>query len=432
MMNPKILIVDDNENVYKSLKLNFLQKGFDCFWAADPATALEAVQRNAISAVLMDLSLGRDNGIEAMLEIFRARPGLPVIIITGFGTFETVVQAIKLGAFDFLSKPLEFDKLFSVVMNAMHVAEALPDTSAGDADPFLITQNPDMLTLCKKARRLAATDIPILITGESGSGKELLVGLIHRHSNRRERAFLRINCSAFVESLVDSELFGHEKGAFTGAVESRAGLFEQADGGTLHLDEIGDMSLTIQAKILRVLENGCLRRVGGSRDIPVNVRIVASTNKNLLELMERGYFRQDLFYRLNSVLLYIPSLRERPGDALLLAKHFLSEFTGSAARKKLSPEAETLFSTYSWPGNVRELRNVIKVAAVISESDEIRPGDFPEQMRRPASGASYMENAEKELIQKMLLESGGNKKQASQRLGISRRTLYNKMDKYGL
>lgn len=427
---PKLLIVDDNENIYKSLLLNFMQEGFDCTWAPDTAAALAAVDKGDIAVVLMDLSLGRENGIGAMQEIFKRRPGLPVIIITGYGTFEAAVQAIKLGAFDFLSKPLEFTKLMRVVSNAVHLSAAEP--ALVPADPFLITRSPNMLELCRKAQRIAATDIPVLITGESGTGKELLAGLIHRHSARRDRAFLRVNSSAFADSLVDSELFGHEKGAFTGAVDVRPGLFEQADGGILHLDEIGDMSLTTQAKILRVLENASLRRVGGSRDISVNVRIMASTNKNLLELIEQGYFRQDLFYRLNSILLYMPPLRERPGDILLLARHFLNEFVDSAPPKRLTPEAEALFTSYSWPGNIRELRNVVKVSVVIADSNDVRPEDLPEQLHSRSLVAGSMENAEKSLIQKALLESYGNKKQASQRLGISRRTLYNKMDKYGL
>ena len=428
----RLLIVDDNESVYKSLLVNFRQENFACRWAADTAQALAAVEEEHFSVVLMDLSLGRENGIDAMREILHVCPGLPVVIITGYGTFETAVKAIKLGAFDFLSKPLEFDKLLTVVNNAIRVSAPGVEPHA-DADPFLLTQNSGMLTLCKKAARLAATDIPVLITGESGTGKELLAGLIHRHSRRNGKAFVRVNCSAFPDSLVDSELFGHEKGAFTGAAEARAGLFEQADGGTLHLDEIGDMSLAAQAKILRVLENARLRRLGGSRDIPVDVRIVASTNKNLLDLIEQGGFRQDLFYRLNSVLLYIPPLRDRSGDALFLAKRFLAEFTPAGRELRLSPEVEAIVDSHVWPGNVRELRNAIKVAAVICESDALEPGDLPEQYREPyLEGRNRMEASEKDLIRRALIESGGNKKQASARLGISRRTLYNKMDKYGM
>ncbi|MDR1536176.1 MAG: sigma-54 dependent transcriptional regulator [Planctomycetota bacterium] len=437
--NPLILVVDDNENVYKSLLLNFRQEGFSCLWAADSGQTLAAVGSGRVSAVLMDLSLGREDGIEIMREVFRLRPGLPVIIITGYGTFEAAVRAIKLGAFDFLAKPLEFDRLLEVIGKAVRFSTpsgADPAREGGDEpDPRLFTRDPAMLELCRKARRLAATDIPVLVTGESGTGKELLAELIHRHSGRRDRAFIRVNCSAIAETLIDDELFGHERGAFTGAVQAKPGLFEQADGGTLHLDEIGDMNPATQAKILRTLENGRLRRVGGIQDVPVDVRIIASTNRNLHELIERGRFRRDLFYRLNSVLLHLPPLRERTGDILPLARLFLDEFMAGDSPRRLAPETESRLAAHAWPGNVRELRNAVKVATIISDSDPIGPEALPEQFQagdraRPAPGR--LDAAEAELIRRTLRDSRGNKRKASERLGISRRTLYNKLERYGI
>jgi DNA-binding NtrC family response regulator len=437
-----IVIVDDNENVYKSLKLNFHQQGFPCLWATNTRETLAIIRDNPVAAVLMDLSLGGENGIEAMQEVFCLRPGLPVIIITGYGTFEAAVQAIKLGAFDFLPKPLEFDRLLGVVRNAIQVTpdprkkgEEEREGEAGDT--FLLTRHHTIRELCQKARRLAETDIPILITGESGTGKELLATLIHRHSRRHDQAFVRVNCSAFVDTLIDSELFGHERGSFTGATGTKSGLFEQANRGTLHLDEIGDMSLATQAKILRVLESGVLRRIGGDRDIPVDVRIIASTNKNLDELIEQGGFREDLFYRLNAVLLYVPPLRDREDDILLLAHRFLNEFYPGQGRR-FTPDTEDMLRRYSWPGNVRELRNVVKVAAVVSTGGEIDTVSLPDQIRlgTRAAGAKNasirLDNTEADLIRRVLHDAKGNKKRASERLGISRRTLYNKLERYGI
>ncbi len=432
MTPPKtILVVDDNESIYKSLRLNFRQRGLECVWAANGTQAVAAVKRGDIACVLMDLSLGPENGIEVMRDLQAIRPEIPVIIITGFGTFESAVKAIKLGARDFLPKPLEFGRLYQAVREALRLEPpASPDPPDGDG---LISQDFVVQSLCKKARQFAKSDLPILITGESGTGKELLASLVHRSSPRARLPFLHINCSAFADTLVDNELFGHEKGAFTGAVDAHPGLFEQADGGTLHLDEIGDMSLATQAKILRVLEEGVVRRLGGMRDIRVNVRIVASTNKKLDSLIEDGRFRQDLFFRLNAVALHIPPLRERRGDVKILSEYFLKQGLDDSCGKRFSPEAEKILDQYSWPGNVRELRNVVKVCLLVTESDLIEAEDLPDFVRHPASTkTTRLTAAERDVIRRTLAESHGNKSQAAERLGISRRTLYTKMERYGL
>lgn len=432
VMQKTILIVDDNEQIYKSLNLNFRQRDFACRWAKNGQQAIEAVGGGGISAVLLDLSLGAEDGIEVMRSLLAIRPALPVIIITGFGTFDAAVKAIKLGAYDFLPKPLEFGKLYAAVMSSMNIADAAGGPSSNRIVP-IVTQSREIQALCKKAHQLANSDIPVLIIGESGTGKELIASLIHYSSPRRDMPFLRINCSAFAESLVDNELFGHERGAFTGAVQPHPGLFEQADSGTLHLDEIGDMSLATQAKILRVIEEAVVRRIGGIRDNKINVRLIASTNKSLEGLIERGLFRQDLYYRLNAVTLRVPPLRERQGDVPILLDHFLKEFSTGETAGSFSEGAVEILSSYSWPGNIRELRNLVKVCALISESDVIDADDLPEYVRLPASSRSgRLNDAERNVIVRTLAESQGNKSLAAERLGISRRTLYNKMERYGI
>ena len=392
--------------------------------------ALRAITENEIDVVLLDLSLGAENGIDVLEDIQGLRPGLPVIIITGYGTFEKAVKAVKLGAFDFLEKPLDFDHLFAVVEKAIRLS-AHNSSSFAEMDNLLLTKNSRMLALCQRAKRLAATNIPILITGESGTGKELLAEFIHRHSPRRDKPFVRVNCSVLTESLVNSELFGHEKGAFTGAGRQHIGFFEQAHGGSLHLDEIGDMSMANQAKILRVIEDFKLRRLGGSEDIPIDVRIIAATNKNIEDLIEVGAFRQDLLFRLNAVLLYLPPLREREGDLEFLSGYFLREFSGGRLRR-FSTEAWSALNAYSWPGNVRELRNVVKVGSVVAETDEIGIGDLPAGLASAIRKSGRLNEVEREAIARALDDSGGNKSLAASRLGITRRTLYKKMERYGL
>ncbi|MCD8141574.1 MAG: sigma-54 dependent transcriptional regulator [Planctomycetaceae bacterium] len=449
-MKNALLIVDDNERVYQSLAINFQRNGFVCHWAADNRTALDLAERHEPAAAVIDPSLGSESGLDVMGNLVSRIPSLPVVFISGFGTLEAAVAAMKMGAFDFLPKPLDFKRLLEVVRSAIAAGRgaspALTHPPRADAGspvmPTIVSVSPSMEKLIAQAGRAADSDITVLITGESGTGKELLAEYIHAASRRAGQPLVRVNCSAIADSLAESELFGHVKGSFTGAVEDHAGYFAQADGGTLHLDEIGDMPFPIQAKILRTLENSLIRPVGGKQEIPVDVRFVASTNKNLGELVERGAFRNDLYFRINPLQLHIPPLRERREDIAPLLRHFLSRQPGREAGKRFSVEAEKALLAYDWPGNVRELQNLVKVCALLSPGAIIEADDLPQAVRSPSSSGAHppastsqsgrLEDAERHAIRTVLDEVGGNRRMAAERLGISVRTLYYKLDRYGL
>ncbi len=440
------LIVDDNPKIFHSLRENFADFGVDCLWAENGAGTVLAMSGGRVDVVLLDLSLGAENGLDILARLRKSHPGTPVVMITGFGTLEAAVKAIKLGAYDFLAKPLDFDKLRAVVEQA--VAFARPDPgreAAADRDsPDLVSRCPKVLAVSRKAKMLATTDLSVLIGGESGCGKELLADLVHRHSKRAERPFLKVNCSAFPDTLMDNELFGHEKGAFTGADSAHIGLFEQADGGTLLLDEIGDMSLGSQTKLLRVLEDGRVRRLGGREERKVDVRILASTNRDLSALIGERRFREDLFYRLNPAFLLLPPLRDRAGDVPLLLAHFLARHSEGGETRRFSPAAEAILAAYAWPGNVRELKNLVRLCSALATGEVIEASDLPgnvvaasgggrgDRDEAPSAGAATLGDMEKEMILKTLEETRYNKRRTSQRLGISYKTLFNKMKHHGI
>ncbi len=436
-MRGKLLIVDDNERIFESLEINFRKLGFECFWAANGTAAMRLIREHDMLAAIIDLSLDNEDGIEIMQKLFEIKADLPAIIITGFGTFSAAVRATKLGAYDFLAKPLNFDKLNEVVQEAMQMHDQYGgiamDASSMASD--FVARSPAMLEVWNRAAQLGPTDIPVLVTGESGTGKEIVSERIHVHSPRKNHKFVRVNCSAITDSLADSELFGHRKGAFTGAATDRIGLLREADGGTLHLDEIGDMSMVTQAKLLRVLEDNRIRPLGGEKEVGIDVRIVASTNKDLEQMVAEGAFRGDLYYRLNAVELLIPPLRERTEDIPPLAELFLKRFSGTGTVKRFSDKAMQRLCQYGWPGNVRELRNAVKVCAAVVPGSIIEAEDLPSTVRltgKTTSKSIRIADAEKTLIAAALEESGGNRQVASNRLGISRRPLYNKMKTYGL
>ncbi len=441
-MKPQVLVVDDKIKVCESLAQNFRQLGYECHAATSSGEAIHTFLDHKINTVILDIRLGNDDGIELLKQLQNLNGKVPVIMITAYGTIESAVESIKLGAFDFLQKPINFDKLVKVVENAirMNVLEEENHRlkrKLFDFSSRLVTQNREMIELCRKAKQLAATELPILICGESGTGKELLADFIHSHSAQSCNEIIKINCSAFAESLLDNELFGHEKGAYTGADSTFRGVFERANNGTLFLDEIGDMPLPIQSKILRTLQNKEIRRVGGNNTIRISVRFIAATNKNLQQLIAEGRFRDDLFYRLNAATLTIPPLRERREDIPLLTRHFLNDFRAPSSDrpKTLAREVLGIFLDCDWPGNIRELKNTLQYAATVSLKDTIDICDLPPGFNHTSNeGApqNIREKMERDLIVSMLARTGYNKKRAAELLGMSRKTLYNKLERYGI
>jgi DNA-binding NtrC family response regulator len=391
--------------------------------------------------VLLDIMLGDETGLDVLKELRGQHKQIPVIMITGFGSIDSAVQSIKLGAYDYVTKPLDFEKLLKIVENALKLSvfpldqRQAPD-NGNHVAPRLINHNPMMRALYEQATRFAGTDFPVLICGENGTGKEVIADFIHTHSTRNTAKMLKINCAAFPETLLDNELFGHEKGAYTGAETMFKGVFERAHQSSLFLDEIGDMPLTIQSKILRVLQNHEIRRIGGDRTITVDVRFIAATNKDLRKLISAQAFREDLFYRLDVAVLDLPPLRERKEDIPLLAEYFLTEYAQNhpVIAKEISGEVLAILAQHHWPGNVRELRNTIHYAAAISRTPVLEAGDLPPRYKSliEPEAPNIRENMERKLILDILQQTNHNKKKAAELLNMSRNTLYHKMEKYGI
>lgn len=436
-MAKSVLIIDDNEKLCKILCKNFEENSFRTYYALDTAAALRILDSSPIDVVLLDIRLGNENGISSLQKIREKHLYIPVIMITAYGTIETAVKCLKIGAADYVQKPINFSALFCLVKKTIQNSKGTLKESKSTEHSTIVTQSNKMFAILEKARRLASTDFPILILGESGTGKELLADFIHENSPNSQKTITRINCSAFPESLLENELFGHDKGAFTNAHDTFQGVFEQADKGTLFLDEIGDMALTTQSKILRTMQNGEVRRLGGKSIIKVNVRMLTATNRNLEEMIENGSFRADLFYRLNTATITLPPLRERKEDILLLSNYILKndiEAKGINV-KDFSGEVMDLFLDYDWPGNIRELRNTIMYSAAITESDTITLKDLPAsfiQAKDNFPSSDCIQEHERKIIEHTLAKTGYNKKQTAELLNISRRTLYNKIEKYNI
>ena len=400
----------------------------------------------------MDIRMLKVSGLEALAEIKRFNPAIPVIIMTAYASVETAVKALKEGAYDYLTKPLDFDELKLTIERAMehsrlkeenrHLRESLA-TQFNSQN--LIGHSPAMTRLIETMVQVAPSEATVLITGESGTGKEMIAGAIHFNSLRKNGPFVKINCAAITETLLESELFGHEKGAFTGAEKRKEGKFRQAEGGTLFLDEVSEMSPAMQVKLLRVLQEREITRVGGDDVIKVDVRVIAATNKDLMREIEARRFRDDLYYRLNVVTLNVPPLRERREDIPLIARHFLTLFAKKNHKsiKGFTPQAMDRLLKYNWPGNVRELMNAVERGVVLSRSEYLGEEEFalvlrtePQEEETPAQqiGAAEpsLESVEKETILKALETASGNKSEAARRLGITRRTLHLKLKKYGM
>ena len=454
--NQSILVVDDDGAHRAMLKKLLGGWGYDVHEAGDGSVAIEEVRLRAFDLILMDIRMLNVSGIEALEQIKIINPAIPVIIMTAYASVETAVNALKKGAYDYLTKPLDFDELKIVIARATEHTrlkkenEYLKERLDEKFDRRnIIGGSAAMTKLLDTVSQVAPTEATILITGESGTGKEMIANAIHYNSPRREQPFIKINCAALNEMLLESELFGHEKGAFTGADRRREGKFRQADGGSLFLDEVSEMSPAMQVKLLRVLQERELTRVGGAEVIKIDVRVIAASNKDLKKEMEQKRFREDLFYRLNVVALNVPPLRERREDVVLLAQHFLQIFTvkNSKSIKGFTPQAMDMLVKYSWPGNVRELMNAVERAVVLSRGDYIDAEELSLMMadnflsndRVPARDlnqpAGYPENLPLEEVEKRsILESlnacGGNKSEAARRLGITRKTLRKKLEKY--
>ncbi|UQZ88400.1 DNA-binding response regulator [Deltaproteobacteria bacterium Smac51] len=387
-----ILIVDDEKNYHLTLTALFQHEGYETISAYSGNEAWAMFQEQDVDLVLSDMTMPDGDGLELLARIKGHKPEVPVVMLTAFGTVELAVEAMKRGAFDYLTKPCPNDEMLRAVAKALEVSrlgrqnkELLSALSERYSFGSLIGKSKPMLELYKVLEKVAPTKANVLITGESGTGKELVAQALHYNSLRPEGPFVAVNCSALSATLLESELFGHEKGAFTDARQNRAGRFELADGGSLFLDEIGETDQSLQVKLLRVIQERRFERVGGSRSIPMDVRLIAATNRDLKKEVAEGNFREDLFYRLNVVHLLLPPLRERMDDLPLLIDHFLRKFgEGEPAPKGMNREAMRMMFSYSWPGNIRELQNVIERGVVLSSGAEIMPEDLPEDIRRPA------------------------------------------------
>jgi two-component system nitrogen regulation response regulator NtrX len=452
-LRPKrVLVVDDEAGIRDSLSQILGDEGFDVSAVATGEDALKRLAREPFDLLLLDVWLPGKDGLEILQEIREHHPDPAVVMISGHASVEAAVKATKLGAFDFIEKPLSLEKITLVAENALHQRRlearnrALSESLAG---PVLVGSSPVMEKLREQIRAAAPTDGRIVIFGENGTGKEVVAQSIHAMSMRSEEPFVEVNCAAIPEELIESELFGHVKGAFTGASESKKGKFQLADGGTLFLDEIGDMSLKTQAKVLRVLQEQTFEPVGGTRSQRVDVRVVAATNKDLARLIQHGAFREDLYFRLNVLPLEIPPLRERRSDIRELVRHFLEEFASHYGREvpELSEDAVTALDGYGWPGNVRELRNIVERLTIMGPAGEITAADLPPEVgrveRRPGDGDGFdsqdagtlreaRERFERWYIGRILRENGHNVTRTAEALGVERSHLHRKLKTYGL
>ncbi|GGA35297.1 PEP-CTERM-box response regulator transcription factor [Sphingomonas psychrolutea] len=443
---PKLLIVEDDLGLQRQLRWAY--EGYEVITAVDRATALDAVRAEEPAVVTLDLGLppdpdGTSEGFATLAEILRIKPDTKVIVASGHGARESALQAIADGAWDFYAKPIDIDALGLIVARAFHVhaleTENRRLAARGTATALggMITAAPEMLKVTRTIERVAGADVSVMLLGASGTGKEVLARGLHETSPRRKGAFVAINCAAIPETLLESELFGHEKGAFTGAVKMTEGKIEQAQGGTLFLDEIGDVPLPLQVKLLRFLQERTIERIGGRKAIAVDTRIVCATHQDVDAMVAAGSFREDLYYRLAEIVVRIPSLAERSGDAVLLAQHFLKSYAKSmhSAVTGLSPDARAAIAAWGWPGNVRELENRMKRAVIMAEGKLVTAADLdlregaPEP---PINLRAARENADRATIAQALARAEGNISNTARLLGVSRPTLYDLLKSYDL
>jgi two-component system, NtrC family, response regulator AtoC len=459
----QVLIVDDEPNLRKILAAQLSRDGYDVLTAEDGERGLAQLREHHIDLVITDLKMPGVDGMTLLKRALEEEPELPVVMITAHGTIDTAVEALKRGAFDFVTKPFDKDEVRQIVAKALRTrelggADATSTPASRGARFGIIGSSPGIAELYAILERVADTPTTVLITGESGTGKELVARALHEHSSRKDKPFIKVNCAAIPKELIESELFGYERGAFTGAVASKPGRFELANGGTLFLDEIGEIPIEMQVKLLRALQESEFERVGGIKTIRVDVRLVAATNRDLKRLISSGAFREDLFYRLNVVPIRLPALRERTTDIALLVEHFLVKFNERLKKRveSVHREALDLLVAYPWPGNIRELENVVERAVLFCDTHELNVSDLPPDVRGIAALANVplpdadlqaalasegglkehvkvaMSRLERELVSRALQQTGGNVTHAARLLKISRKGLQLKMKELGL
>ena len=453
----KVLVIDDEADVAYSFQRVLAEEPVEVSGVTSGLEGLKQLRKGRVDLVLLDVRMGEENGLEIFRQLRKEHPRQLVIVMTAHGTAQTAIEAMKLGAFDYILKPFDVPELLVTLRRGLETAAAMTELAAGEgkkgieesgAGPGLIGASPAMQKIYKLVGQVARSDAAVLLLGESGTGKELVARAIYANSLRAARPYVAINCAAIPDTLLESELFGHERGAFTGALTQRIGKFERADGGTIFLDEIGDMPLGLQAKLLRVLQNGEFQRLGGDQTLRTQVRLIAATNKDLAAMVKEKSFREDLYYRIHVVQIQLPPLRERLADILPLAEHFLARnrkervlYFGSATKK--------LMEGYGWPGNVRELENAITRAVVCAAAESIEPGDLPLELQggkasvEPGGdwwgdlkgqnpGGDLLGVAEKMLVERALKEADGNVKRAAEILGVTRAALRTRVSRYAL
>jgi len=447
----KILVVDDEESHRVMLKAVLGAEGYRVAEASDGTEALAAVDKEAFDLILMDIRMTNMDGIEALTEIRKISPQVPVLIMTAYASVKTAVEALQAGAFDYLTKPLDTEELKILIEKALdHYHLRAENISLkerlGDRFDFsrIIGRSRKMRALLETLAMVAPSDATVLLLGESGTGKEVVANAIHHNSSRAGQPFIKVSCAALPEALLESELFGHEKGAFTGATARREGRFQLAHQGTIFLDEVGEMSLPVQTKLLRVLQEKEFEPLGGIRTVKVDVRLITATNRDLEQEVKAGRFREDLYYRLNVVPVMLPPLRERKEDIPPLADHFLAIYRDKNRKsvKGISGKALDMLVRYDWPGNIRELENCIERAVIMAREEWIVPADFPPPLRVLSAGGEReemdipsgitLDEMERALIVKTLAQAGGNRTKTAEILGINRRTLQNKLKIYGI
>jgi two-component system, NtrC family, response regulator AtoC len=456
MAESKIFVIDDDAVARDLLTDALAKEGYDVEAFEGGAQAIQRGKETKVDLVLTDIRMGTVDGLAVLREFKRFSPDTSIVLLTAFGSLEGAIEGIKQGAYDYLAKPFKKEEIRLVVQRGLEHCRLVRENArfrderrAREPWTQLVGSSPAMLEVYKLVARVSESRSTILIEGESGTGKELIARAIHSNSPRREKPFVPVNCGALPDQLLESEMFGYEKGAFTGAAGAKAGLFESANGGTLFLDEIGDLGVALQVKLLRVMQDQEVRRVGSTTSVKVDVRVIAATNRDLATLVKEGRFRDDLYYRLNVVRILLPSLSERRDDIPMLAYHFLQKYAGGAAHVKgFLPETMALLKQYAWPGNVRELENAIERAVSLSYGPLLLPEDLPEPIRQPGESAERVAGApppglddealltldevEKRHLVRVLNRTGGNKVKASKILGIDRRTLYRMAERFGL